>query len=165
MAGQNSHKLDKYHGALTPALINRNCNCVRDNPCPLGGVCNKKNMVYKAKVTNISTQIKYTYYGQTSTTFKERLSTHKYSFNHAVAKNQTELRKLLWKFKSREEQFNLEWKLVKFETAYKPGSKYYKLCISEINHILFFNDSVLTNKREEFLNKCRHRDKWKIENI
>ena len=75
-------------------------------PVPLGAFVIKKNMVYKAKVTNISTQIKYTYYGQTSTTFKERLSTHKYSFNHAVAKNQTELSKLLWKFKSRDEQFN-----------------------------------------------------------
>ena len=166
ISGQNRQKLDKHHEASTPALIKKDCTCVRGAPCPLEGVCNRKDLVYKAAITNNSTKVKYTYFGQTSTTFKERLSTHKYSFTHIGAKNQTELSKLLWEFKSRGEPYNLEWKLVKFATSYKPGNKYCKLCISEINSILFFNDSesVLVNKREEFLNKCIHRLKWKIEN-
>ena len=167
LAGQNMLKLEKNKVEPTPTVRKKDCTCVRDTPCPLGGVCNKRDLVYKAKITNRSTQIKYTYYGQTSTTFKERLSTHKYSFNHIGAKNQTELSKLLWSFKSRDEQFNLEWEWVRFAASYKPGNKHCKLCISEINSILFFNDSesVLINKREEFLNKCRHRDRWKLENI
>ena len=135
----------------------------------LGAFAIKKYLVYEAKIYNISTNKKYTYFGQTSTTFKERLSTHKYSFKHISAMNQTKLSTLLWKFKGKNQNFEIEWKFVKFAQSYKPGNKFCKLCISENIQILFFsaseNESILINKREEFMNKCRHRDRWKVEII
>ena len=166
MLGQNTHKLERQNQSTSPDQTQKDCTCARNAPCPLGGMCNRKDIVYEAKIQNISTKTKYTYFGQTSTTFKERLSTHKYSFRHISAKNQTEMSKLIWKFKGKNLNFEIQWNLVRFAPSYKPGNKFCKLCISEINQILFYSksesESILINKREEFMNKCKHRDRWKL---
>ncbi len=72
LSGQNVQKVKKHYETQIPSINNKECTCTGNNPCPLGGTCNKKDLVYKAKILNISTQKKYTYYGQTSTTLKER---------------------------------------------------------------------------------------------
>ena len=56
------------------------CNC-RQNPCPLSGTCDTKDVVYSAKLVNDKGEISV-YKGITSRKFIERYRLHKSSFKN-----------------------------------------------------------------------------------
>ena len=66
------------------------CNCLQDSPCPMGGKCLEKNIIYHARGMEGNGQNCRNYVGNTSTEFKKRLSGHKHTFKNEQA-NQTAL--------------------------------------------------------------------------
>ena len=85
---------------LTPKNKKVGSNCRTKNSCPLDNKCLKSQLVYQADVTNnLDDEYKY-YLGIAETTFKERCSDHKSSFNNENSKNSTELSTELSKYVS-----------------------------------------------------------------
>ena len=80
---------------LTPKNKQVGCNCIMKNSCTLDNKCLTSQLIYQADVTN-NLDDKYKYYlGLPETTFKERYSNHKSSFNNENSKNSMELSKCL----------------------------------------------------------------------
>ena len=73
-----------------------NCSCSKNAICPLQKQCMTKDIVYKATVTTRNPNTIMNYIGMTSTTFKERLANHNYTFEHKEHSNKTELSKYIW---------------------------------------------------------------------
>ena len=76
---------------LTPKNKQVGCNCRIKNSCPLNNKCLTSQLIYQANVTNnLDDEYKYDV-EHAETTFKERYTNHKSSFNNEKRKNSTEL--------------------------------------------------------------------------
>ena len=78
VARQNLKKLKNSPESL---ISKKECNCPKGKTCIVKWSCNVKDVIYKATLTNTSTQQTSTYVGACSTTFKLTHSNHKQSFN------------------------------------------------------------------------------------
>ena len=116
-------------------------------------------IIYKAKIsTNDETSV---YIGQTSNTFKERFLNHTKSFNLKKYETSTSLSKYIWKLKSEDKPFNIDWSIEPSAPAYNPASKNCRLCKMEKKTIILFREEKNPlNKRSEPFGKCRHRAKY-----
>ena len=92
ISGINKKKL----GQTQSVSEDETCNC-KQNPCPLEGKCNIKDIVYKAEIFN--TPEKLFYLGSTARRFIERYHTHKGSLQHRNSKNHTSLSKKVWQLR------------------------------------------------------------------
>ena len=101
----------------------------------------------------------------TAPIFRLRKANHEQSFKNISRKNETELSKLIWEKKNKNHLYELKWKIVEHRKSYTPGQKICKLCVGEVQYIMFKSKQNLINKRSEFFNKCRHKMKWKVQNI
>ena len=104
------------------------------------------------------------YIGMTSTTFKERLANHNYTFEHKEHSNKTELSKYIWTLKDNKKDFNINWQILKRAISYTGGSKRCNLCLEEKFCILKENQNCLLNKRMEIISTCRHRKEFRVNN-
>jgi hypothetical protein len=120
--------------------------------------------VYKATVTTSNPNTIMNYIGMTSTTFKERLANHNYTFEHKEHSNKTELSKYIWTLKDNKKDFNINWQILKRAISYTGGSKRCNLCLEEKFCILKENQNCLLNKRMEIISTCRHRKKFRVNN-
>ena len=141
------------------------CNCKDKSTCPLPNQCLTPNIVYKAEVENdINNEVK-TYIGLTETPFKTRYANHKQSFRHKKHQNSTELSKYIWKLKDKNAIPSIQWSILKVIKS-NVKSNYCRLCLTEklllINHL---DDNNLLNKRNEFVSKCRHQNKFLLKNV
>ena len=68
-----------------------NCSCSKNAICSLQKQCLTKDILYKATVTTSKPNTIMNYIGMTSTTFKDRLANHNYTFEHKEHSNKTEL--------------------------------------------------------------------------
>ena len=93
----------------------------------------------------------------TAPIFRLRKANHAQSFKNISRKNETELSKLIWEKKNKNHLYELKWKIVE--------QTFCKLCVGEVQYIMFKSKQNLINKRSEFFNKCRHKMKWKVQNI
>ena len=59
----------------------------------------------------------------------------------------------------------ISWKIVCHATPYQHRGKVCNLCLAEKYAILTANDDALLNKRTELVNKCWHKNKYKLINI
>jgi hypothetical protein len=123
-----------------------------------------KDIVYKATVTTSNPNTIMNYIGMTSTTFKERLANHNYTFEHKEHSNKTELSKYIWTLKDNKKDFNINWQILKRAISYTGGSKRCNLCLEEKFCILKENQNCLLNKRMEIISTCRHRKKFRVNN-
>ena len=137
------------------------CNC--RNVCQVPGQCRLSSVIYKATVTANNSQIE-TYTGLTPGGIRERISRHYLSFNNRAYSNKTELSKHIWNLKDKGDDYTMQWEVTSKVQSYHPTSKICNLCIREIYIILFKSESASLNKRNEIMNKCRHRARWKIIN-
>ena len=142
----------------------RECNC-RDGPqsCPLQGNCLKNSIIYQASLS--TTNEKSSYLGQAGNTFKERFNNHKQSFRCRAYEHSTALAKKVWSIKDQDQEFNIDWKILKSAPTYRPESSKCHLCNIEKTLILLSTDDNLLNKRSELMNKCRHRRKYLLSNV
>ena len=133
----------------------RECSCPKNTPCPLGGQCLRKNLVYQATVTQEDgTQNHYT--GLCSTSFKARLGAHKQAFK-TVGLNPTSLSKFIWKLKHRDKNPKVTWKILDRGDEFSPLSNKCSLCYKEKFYILFHPESADINSRDEIFSTCCHR--------
>ena len=114
ISGHNKKNLTKE-----PQVENL-CNCRVQNSCPVANKCLLKNVIYQAIVKRQDNQKVESYIGLTSTSFKERWSTHKSSFKLQSHANDTKLSAYIWKLKREGVNFDLSWKIVSKSNAYNP---------------------------------------------
>ena len=96
----------------------------------------------------------------TSTTFKERYSNHKKSFEDPRYAKSTELSKHIWNLKNMKRSYNIKWTILKRSTSYRSVAKNCNLCLQEKLQILKRDKNKLLNKRCELFSKCRHRKRF-----
>ena len=146
----------------------KTCSC-RENPCPLQGHCNLKNLVYKAELTEGPSGDKFSYLGMTCRKFIERYRVHKKSFTDENAKNnQTTLSKKFWKMKNENKNTEVKFQIAKIARSYTPGDKFCQLCTSEKYMIikeLKLNENNNLNSRDELFTQCRHRSRFKLSKV
>ena len=140
----------------------RTCNC-RNKTCPLDGTCLDESVIYKCHVTMTENDERKHYIGLTGETFKDRWAGHTYSFRHVNGSKSTELSKYVWVLKNSGIEPKLTWEIIDRATSYKNGSKTCNLCITEKYHIITSKLSLL-NKRSELISKCRHVNKFLLNN-
>ena len=137
------------------------CNC-RKTPCPMSGRCREKNIVFKATV-NCNNEAK-NYFGLCETEFKARYYNHVQSFSHGQKSNATELSKYVWSCRDAGYEPTIAWSIVCHAKPYQQRHKQCQLCLAEKYSILTVDPSTTLNKRTELVNKCRHKNKYKLKN-
>ena len=134
------------------------CNCRIKNSRPLNNKCLTSQLICQANVTNnLDDEYKY-YVGLAETTFKERYTNHKSSFNNEKSKNSAELLKYVWSLRENNKIPSIKWKIVRIVYS-KATSSFCKLCLTE--KLLILNalaDDKCLNKRTEFIYKCCHQN-------
>ena len=136
----------------------KKCNCRKKEECPLNGECLVNEVVYQATVKTKDT--KETYIGLTAKEFKARYRNHQMSFRHEKRKNETELRKHLWKLKEEGKDFTVAWKIIAKAKPYTNLTKRCNLCTTEKFFLLTKPHMATLNKRNELISTCRHRRKF-----
>ena len=154
----NSRVLNKL-----PENDEKKCNCRVKENCPMNGECLVKHIVYKAIVSDGNQ--KSTYYGTSESEFKTRYNNHTKSFRHKKHKNDTELSKLIWKLKENGTPYALAWSVAARASPYRCGSRRCDLCLTEKMIIVWAEPKGLLNKRTELISKCRHRNKYTLNNL
>ena len=120
-------------------------------------------LLYKATVE--SNNNKRNYFGLCETDFKTRFYNHTQSFKYREKNKATELSKFIWANRELGIEPQLSWSIVKYAQPYKSGSRNCSLCLEEKYAILNADDNALLNKRSELINKCRHKNKFKLINF
>ena len=162
IAGHNK-KTIKMKADKDKPTISKSCNCRSGKQsCPLQGQCLQSSMIYKASIKTSNEHRNYI--GQAGNTFKERYTNHKASFKHRMQMNSTELSKHVWKIKDKNTTYDLRWSKMASAPTYTPSTGKCNLCILEKTLILFSTEELL-NRRNEIMNKCRHRNKYLLEAV
>ena len=117
------------------------------------------------KATVITESESLVYYGASEGDFKMRYNNHTKSFRHRKYENDTELSKCLWKLKDEDTEFNLSWSIATHASPYKCGTRRCDLCLAEKATIIRAEPKGLLNKRTELISKCRHRNKFILNNL
>ena len=103
------------------------------------------------------------YIGLTENTFKERWNQHKYTFRHESKEKSTELSKHVWNLKRSGIEPILHWEIIDHASSYRNGAKTCNLSLTEKYHIITSKLNLL-NKRSELVSKCRHANKFYLNN-
>ena len=141
----------------------KTCNCRNKDLCPLNQKCLQERVVYKATV---QTRLQFkSYIGSRATTFKTRYNNHKQSFKHINHRNDTALSKFMWKLKEANTDFTLSWSIVSSVSKNFPKGKTCHLCLTEKAFIIKEDPVKALNTRGEILNKCHHRNKFRLKKI
>ena len=143
----------------------KQCNCRNKDECPLNGSCQIESIIYKAIVS--TDEQDFEYIGSTEKSFKSRYYNHTKSFRNEKYQNETKLSSCIWDLKENDKNYVLKWKILYKCRPYKCGSRKCDLCLSEkylIMKHLNIPNSKLLNSRNEIMNKCRHSNKYKIDN-
>jgi len=128
------------------------------------GNCLVKNVIYKCNVLSDHQIAEASYIGLTENSFKDRLYKHRNSFKYESKANSTELSKHVWDVKnSGKEIDSMNWSIVDRALPYLNGSKKCNLCLTEKYHVIT-STSPLINKRSELISKCRHENKFYLNN-
>jgi hypothetical protein len=122
-------------------------------------------VIYRADVTNLNSNENKFYIGLAETTFKERYGNHKKDIKHEKYKNSTELAKYVWSLKNQGIPYAISWRIIN-KVYCNANQKMCNLCLSEKLLIIeSLNDQEMLNKRTEFINKCRHINKFMLKNL
>ena len=141
----------------------KECNCRSNKTCPLDGKCLTSGIVYQATVTHKdseNSEKQATYVGLTENTFKTRFNGHTDSFKHKEKRFATTLSQYIWKLKEKQVQYTINWKILSKAKPYSPSTKKCFLCLEEKYFIICKPEISTLNKRNELVNKCRHRNKF-----
>ena len=160
IAGHNSKVLRMLEQTAVEEPIS--CECDRNmEECPFGGECLKSSLVYKADV--IADGNLKSYIGQTQNTFKERLQGH--NSNIRLGKKCTTLSTYITDLKKKGVvPDSITWSKVQQVMPRRKGDKICRLCNTEKTHIAIGDPSILLNKRNELMNRCRHKDSLVLTN-
>ena len=74
----------------------------------------------------------------------------------------TTLTSYIQKLEDKKEKYSVKWAIHKRAFSYKPGNSFCSLCLTEKTEILMADPRRTLNRRNELLEKCRHRAKFKL---
>ena len=115
----NNHRLLQIHRMKESNQESKLCNCRQKYSCPLDGKCLTKYDVYKATVTETTSNNQETYIGLTENEFKTRFNLHMSSSKLEYKRTSTTLSEHVWKFKKKKKKdnksinFKITWEVVK----------------------------------------------------
>ena len=140
------------------------CNCRAGvASCPFNGQCLMDNVIFRAAVTTDDGNSEH-YTGLTSTTFKQRYSSHKTSINNPKYQHSTTLSTHVRRLKSENKNFSVKWGPLDRAPNFNPSTKKCRLCLKEKWYIMYRPETATLNKRSEFFTACRHRLKGLLAN-
>ena len=128
------------------------------------GNCQVNNVVYKCDVTRpLSKEV---YLGLAEGEWKSSFYNHKLSFKHKRYYNKTTVSSYMWRFKSVSSEIpDLKWSVLRCVPPYSNISKKCLLCLyGKLEIVTYQNQKELLNKRSELLCKCRHANKYLLNN-
>ena len=165
---QNMSKIYKGHNSkITSALCNQLtlCNCQDKGECAIDGKCQTMDAVYNCRVT--SSEPQKVYFGLAEGKWKQKYYNHKKSFNHKRYSHETTLSSYVWHLKKTLDITpNLKWSIVRCTTPYSNISKKCLLCLHEkLVIITYSRQHELSSKRSGLFLKCRHENKYLLENF
>ena len=138
------------------------CQC-EHNPCPVEGKCASQGVIYQATVKQTDgTTTTDSYIGLTERKFLDRYKEHYTNFESRHPKNCTKLSKTIWSLEDQQRTYEIKWKILQEVKPYKAGNSECCLCLMEIYFIIFQPEKASLNSRNEMLNKCRHKNKYKL---
>ena len=167
MAGVIRKHNDKI---LNPPLDSnaKKCNCREKLNCPLQGNCQQTNVIYKAKIIHKddkNTEVEKIYYG-TATDFKTRYNNHNATFKNKNAKEPTRLCSYVHQLKEKDKNYSISWSIAARASPYRIGSGRCNLCTTEKLCIMQHQPpESLLNRRNELLNKCRHKAPFMLKKL
>ena len=86
-------------------------------------------------------------------------------FRHEKYRNEAELCNYIWALKKDKVVPSVKWKILRIVRG-KPTSNYCRLCLTETFFIInSIGDNGVLKKRCEFVNRCRHQNKYLIKNV
>ena len=175
-----SHRLDLYKLVVKKKITSHNikvkkteenqnldpgCNCTGVmGPCPLDGKCLASSVIYRAEVKDSNENIQ-TYTGLTAGPFKKRYYSHRNSFNNRNSEHSTTLSSHIWSLQDKQENFNINWKVIDRARVFNPINRRCGLCTKEKYYIIFQPDGATLNQRSELYSTCRHRLRKLLANI
>ena len=131
------------------------CKC--KTPCPVGGQCKLKNVVYQAVVEERVSKKVETYTGLTYRSFKERHKEHMDDLANSAARSSSRLAGHVWGLKDKGLDFDISWRILAKAQPFNPVTRKCNLCLKEKHFIMFGRGTSTLNKRQEIFNTCRHR--------
>ena len=150
---------------LNPPNENFGCNCRNKESCPLDNKCLTPKIIYKALVSCPQLNETKTYIGLSETPFKDRYGNHKKAIRHKKYSKETELSKYIWELKDKQIDYTITWSILQ-QINGKISSINCQLCLAEKYHIMnSLGDENLLNKRNEFVTKCMHQNKYLLSSI
>ena len=126
-------------------------------PCPLDGKCLSSSVIYRAEVKDNNHNNIQTYTGLTAGSFKRRYYSHRNSFNSRNSEYSATLSSYIWSLKDKQENCNINWKVIDRARVYNPIDRRCGLCTKEKYYIIFQPDCATLNQRSELYTTCRHR--------
>jgi hypothetical protein len=161
--GDNKRKTKRIQTDSNANRTTKNCNGRKAAECPLRGECLVKDIIYRAEVKSDS--ITESYIGLTTTQFKTRYNNHKHSFKEESKSQATELSKHIWELKKQNKTFDITWNIMCKAQSYSNTTKKCNLCTAEKYFIICKPKLATLNRRSELMNKCRHKNKFFLENV
>ena len=159
----NSHNRKLLRKEEDQKMNTKPCNCHKFE-CPLKNgktSCRTQSVIYQATVT--TKKETRTYIGLTANEFKTRYYQHRHDFTKEENKEKTELSKYIWEQKNNNTDYQLSWKIIRKVRKMENGNKICRLCLTEAMEIIK-NKTGQLNKRNEIMNKCRHKNKFLLKN-
>ena len=150
IARQNKVKLSDGQDSHPPPP----CDCT---PCPVGGQCERKDVVYQATVTERNSQNVETYTGLTYRKFRIRFKEHLSDMDDPSKRTSSKLAGHVWNLKDKGIEFDVSWKLLAKAPPFNPVTRKCLLCLKEKHYIMYGEGTSTLNKRSEIFNTCRHR--------
>ena len=124
--------------------------------------------VYKGSISVPSTEILWRYKGVSEPEIKGRWSDHMTSFKYRKYKDKTKISQEFWSLKDAgydlDKDRDVSFEILKKSVPYRAGGKKCNLCLTE-KLLIMRNEGEVINKRDEFVNKCRHATKFMLGNI
>jgi hypothetical protein len=114
----------------SPSTNSATCNFNNSNESPLLKKCLLDCIVYKAEVVTSNFE-KKEYIDMTGNIIKKRLYNHNKSFKNVTYRNNTELSKYVWNLKEKQQDFTINWSILKRTASYSSGGKRCNLCLQE----------------------------------
>ena len=141
----------------------RECNCSKNNVCPVEGKCLTQEVIYQATVKK-SDGLTDTYIGLTSNTLKQRITAHKSNFRTRNPKNATALSRYIWKLQDDKIEHEVSWQIMGRAKKYDPATGVCHLCIKEKYFIIFKPELSTINERDEIAGPCLHKTPQLLKN-
>ena len=156
LSSQNKAKLVSEP---TNTLSEYTCNCQQD-PCPLQGRCNARDIIYKATIHN--TPAEHVYLGSTSNRFIRRYHIHKGSLTNRNSRNHTALSKKVWQLRDEGRNHQVSFDIFLQSRSASTCEPRCNLCLAEKRLISGFDHPNFLNSRAEFFSTCKHKVRWKV---